>query len=649
MKRIETEILVIGGGATGTGIAWDAALRGFKVVLIEKRDLTHGTTGRYHGLLHSGGRYVVKDPVSATECIHENRILRKTHAHCIENTGGFFVVTPEDEGPYPDKFLEGCRATGVDCAEISVSDALRREPLLNPAISRVFEVPDGSADSFLATHATAQAARHAGAQILIYHELTDLLIEGGDGSRRVVGAQVRDVAKGLDVEIRAQMTINATGAWAGVVTQMAGVAISVVPGKGTMVAMNHRVLNTVVNRCKMPADGDIIVPVHTVAIIGTTDERVTDPENLRIEPWEVNLMLEEGDKLVPGLSKARVVRAWAGVRPLYQEDYAGASRDATRKFALLDHQERHAIGGFITITGGKWTTFRLMAEKTVDLAAQHLGPRKPCVTATTAVPGADQGNYWLGHRLHEVEEKTLQSELVCECELVTRGMLENAARQNPLLTLDDLRRDVRLGMGPCQGGFCTYRAAGIIHELGKAGVWEGDAGHQTHAAEEWDVAYIQSPARNVSRSGSVGDRPQQGGGSVGDQPQQGGGSVGDQPQRGGGSVGDQPQRGGGSVGDQPQQGGGSVGDQPQQQVMPPLFSPNLLLRDFLQERWKGVVPILWGRQLKQERLDELIYMSVMNADHLPDGQLASPVTDFYHFDTTPTREPSQRDEMEVQK
>ena len=128
MKRIDTEILVIGGGATGTGVAWDAALRGFKVVLIEKRDLTHGTTGRYHGLLHSGGRYVVKDPVSATECIHENRILRKTHTHCIEDTGGFFVVTPEDEGDFPDKFAAGCVATGVPCNEISIAEALRREP-----------------------------------------------------------------------------------------------------------------------------------------------------------------------------------------------------------------------------------------------------------------------------------------------------------------------------------------------------------------------------------------------------------------------------------------------------------------------------------------------------------------------------------------
>ena len=100
MNKISTDILVIGGGSTGTGVAWDAALRGFRVVLVEKRDLTHGTTGRYHGLLHSGGRYVVKDPQSAVECIEENRILRRTHTHCIEDTSGFFVVTPEDEGDY---------------------------------------------------------------------------------------------------------------------------------------------------------------------------------------------------------------------------------------------------------------------------------------------------------------------------------------------------------------------------------------------------------------------------------------------------------------------------------------------------------------------------------------------------------------------
>jgi len=596
MRQIQTEVLVIGGGSTGTGVAWDAALRGFRVVLVEKRDLTHGTTGRYHGLLHSGGRYVVKDPRSAEECIAENRILRKTHAHCIEDTSGFFVVTPEDEGDFPDRFKAGCATTGVPCAEIPVAEALRREPMLNPRISRVFEVPDGAADSFLATHATAQAAQQAGATILVYHEVIELTTSGSDGDRRVTGARVRNVATGEEIFIGADMVINASGAWAGRIAAQAGVEVKVIPGKGVMLAMNHRFVNTVVNRCKMPADGDIIVPIHTVAVIGTTDEKVTDPELLRIEPWEVELMLEEGEKLVPGFARARVLRAWAGVRPLYQEGYSGASRDATRALTLLDHRQRDGVSGFLTITGGKWTTFRLMAETTMDKACEQLGTRRPCTTATTPVPGVEQGHYWLGHRLHEVEEHRLQGNLVCECELVTRAMVEHAARANPTLTLDDLRRDVRLGMGPCQGGFCTLRAAGILHEMAArkqetqpaAGNGHAEAAHGL-PQEEWDVAYLQSPGHTAlqsalqdGESAAQSDRP------------------------------------------------GTT-----KASRMPLSSPNLLLRDFLQERWRGLTPILWGQQLKQERLDELIYLSVLNADHLPQEGEQSPLSEFWRFDTTP--------------
>ncbi|MBI5653683.1 MAG: anaerobic glycerol-3-phosphate dehydrogenase subunit A, partial [Chloroflexi bacterium] len=165
---------------------------------------------------------------------------------------------------------------------------------------------------------------------------------------------------------------------------------------------------------------DIIVPIHTVAVLGTTDERVADPEHLTIEPWEIELLLREGDQLVPGVSRARFVRAWAGVRPLYQEHYNGASRDATRDLTLLDHQARDGVAGLLTILGGKWTTFRLMAEITLNKACEYLGAQKPCITAQTVVPGVEHGPYWLGHRLHEVEENYLQSELICECELVTR-------------------------------------------------------------------------------------------------------------------------------------------------------------------------------------------------------------------------------------
>ncbi|MCP4426226.1 MAG: FAD-dependent oxidoreductase, partial [Chloroflexi bacterium] len=359
MKQIKTDILVIGGGATGTAVAWDAALRGFKVVLVERRDLTHGTSGRFHGLLHSGGRYAVKDPHGARECIRENQILRRTHAHCIEDTSGFFVVLPEDEGEFPEQFIAGCAEVGIPCAEISPAEALRREPMLNPRLSRVFEVPDGSADGFLAAHATANAARQAGADIRTYHRVDDLIVEGGAGDRRVVGAKVVNEMTGETVEIHAAMTINATGAWSGRIAQMAGIEVAVLSSKGTMIAVNHRIVNTVINRCKMPSDGDILVPSHTVAIIGTTSVTVDEPEPLRIEAWEVEKMLAEGDKLVPGLSQMRILRAWAGARPLFQETYDGGGRDVTRKLALLDHEAREGVAGLLTITGGKWTTFRL--------------------------------------------------------------------------------------------------------------------------------------------------------------------------------------------------------------------------------------------------------------------------------------------------
>lgn len=526
MRNIETEVLVIGGGATGTGVVRDAAMRGFKSILVEKRDLSHGTTGRYHGLLHSGGRYAVKDPEAARECIEENIVLRKILPHCIEDTGGFFAVTPWDDPDFGDVFMKGCQETGVPCEEISISQMLKEEPLLNPEIARCFRVPDGSADSFLASESTALSARQHGAQVLNYHEVKQLILD--DSKSKVVGAVCHDLVKDEDVTIYADMVVNAAGAWVGKIAKTIDVEVRVVPGKGTMVAIAHRVINTVVNRCKMPSDGDIIVPVHTVAIIGTTDVAVADPEHFAIEPWEVQLMLDEGEKLIPGAKHMRMLRAWGGVRPLYQETAVADTRDITRAYTLLDHSKRDGIDGFITITGGKWTTYRQMAEVVVDRVCEKLGTERECRTHLEVIPDPQEeprtgkGHYWLGSRLARTEKDIKYGQLVCECELVTRADVEESILEWDAKTFDDIRRDMRLGMGPCQGGFCTYRAAGILHTLRQ----------------------------------------------------------------------------------------------------PPVEETNVALRDFLQERWKGLMPILWGSQLKQERLDELMYLSVLNADHLP-GEKAS--------------------------
>lgn len=534
MQQITTDVLVIGGGATGLGALRDLAMRGIRTILVEKGDLTHGTTGRYHGLLHSGGRYVYKDPQSATECAEENAILRRIMPQYLEDTSGFFVTTPWDDPDYGDVFLKGCHDTGVPVQEISVAEALRREPKLHPKISRVFEVPDGAADSFMSAYGIANSARQYGGQVWNYHYVIDLVCE----NERVVAAIVEDLRTGEHKRIAATYILNAAGAWAGKIAGLAGLNVNVMPGKGTMIAMNHRMVNTVINRCKKPDDGDILVPIHTVAVIGTTDIHVPDPDVFSIDPEEVIFLMEEGEKLVPGFSQYRALRAWAGVRPLYKEEGVSSNRDVSRAYKLLDHKERDGVDGMISIVGGKWTTYRLMAEEIVDVIAEQLGVTAPCRTAEEIIPDPEGIGqlYWLGHNLAHVEHEDSYGDLVCECELVTRKQVIDSIKISGAANLDDIRRETRLGMGPCQGGFCTYRAAAI-----------------------WDEVKGEPMKDRLGRSlGNVYN--------------------------------------------------------------------GALLRHFLQERWKGLTPVMWGDQLRQARLDQLIYIDTMGVDLLPDQLAHKPET-----------------------
>jgi glycerol-3-phosphate dehydrogenase len=210
------------------------------------------------------------------------------------------------------------------------------------------------------------------------------------------------------------------------------------------------------------------VPIRTVSVIGTTDAQVSHPDELPVTRQEVDAMLADGEVLVPGFKRARALRVWAGVRPLFKDarQDVSSTRDVSRSHALLDHRERDGITSFLTITGGKFTTFRRMAEDTVDAMCDQLDDRRTCRTHAEPLPDSeDRRSYKLGARLAQREQDLHSDQLVCECELITRSRLETAILRRRTFDLDDIRRTLRLGMGPCQGGFCIYRAAGIMHSL----------------------------------------------------------------------------------------------------------------------------------------------------------------------------------------
>jgi glycerol-3-phosphate dehydrogenase len=483
-EALECQLLVIGGGSTGAGVAWDAALRGFQVILADRGDLATGTTGRFHGLLHSGGRYAVRDTSSARECARENEILRRVATESIEDTGGLFVSTPQDDPEYADRFLAGCGEAGIAVEEISPREALRREPRLNPKVRRAFSVADGSIDSWKLVWGCARGAEQLGARILPYHPVTALLREGD----RVVGGRLRDLRSGEDVEVRAECVINAAGAWSGQIAKMAGCEVGVRPGKGVMVAINHRLANCVVNRCNMPGDGDIVVPSHSVSVIGTTDTPVEDPDDIEPTAEEVAKMMTAGDILLPGFSQARALRVWSGARPLLPKAAVGSGDDraVTRSHTVLRHAERDGVAGLVSIAGGKLTTYRLMAKDTVDAACAELGVERTCTTAETPLPGSTGSNYYrLPDHLADFEKGRADNPLVCECELVSRSDLLAAARRNPKVQIDDLRRVLRIGMGPCQGGFCAFRTAAILHGQKEYGRSQANAALRAFAQERW--------------------------------------------------------------------------------------------------------------------------------------------------------------------
>ncbi|WBT59686.1 anaerobic glycerol-3-phosphate dehydrogenase subunit A [Kosakonia oryzendophytica] len=477
------DVIIIGGGATGAGIARDCALRGLRAVLLERHDIATGATGRNHGLLHSGARYAVTDNESARECIAENQILKRIARHCIEPTDGLFITLPEDDLVYQGQFIDACLQAGIPAQAISPQEARRMEPSVNPTLTGAVRVPDGTVDPFRLTASNMLDAREHGAKILTGHEVCGLIRNG----ETVSGVRIRHATSGETLELHASVVVNAAGIWGQRIAEYADLRIRMFPAKGALLILDHRINQHVINRCRKPADADILVPGDTISLIGTTSTHIdyNDIDNTRVTPQEVDILLREGEKLAPVMAQTRILRAYAGVRPLVASDDDPSGRNVSRGIVLLDHAQRDGLEGFITITGGKLMTYRLMAEWATDAVCRKLNHSAVCTTASAPLPGSkepteqalrkiislptplrgsavyrhgDRTPAWLGSDRHN-------RSLVCECEAVTAGEVQYAVENLNVHSLLDLRRRTRVGMGTCQGELCACRAAGLLNRL----------------------------------------------------------------------------------------------------------------------------------------------------------------------------------------
>ena len=371
---------IIGGGGTGAALAYDLALRGFSVTLVEKGELTSGTTGRHHGQLHSGARYAVGDRSIARECMEETLVLRRIVPDAVEYNGGIFAALSDDEADYASTFIAACQESGIPAREVPVIQALSWEPALNPAARRTVWVPDGAFDAYRVPLSFFAAARRLGAVIRPFIEAVG--IDATTGRARAI--IVRAAGSAREERIECDYIVSAAGAWAGSVGSLAGLDVPITPAPGTMVAVRGRVADMVLSRLAPPGDGDIIVPQRGLSIIGTTQRRVDDPDVILPNDDDVRFLLSRADELAPGFSSRAVHAVWAAARPLAGRT-SGDGRNISRDFMVLDHAPE-GVAGMATLIGGKATVLRAMAQKAADHVCTVAGFDEPCRTRDFVLP-----------------------------------------------------------------------------------------------------------------------------------------------------------------------------------------------------------------------------------------------------------------------
>jgi glycerol-3-phosphate dehydrogenase len=500
------DVCVIGGGATGLGVAVDAASRGFSTLLLEQYDFAKGTSSRATKLIHGGVRYLQQGNIKlVTEALHERGILRRNAPHLVSDQS--FIVPNYKwwEGPY---YGLGLKVYDWMAGELGLgkSRRLSREEVLAEAPTLDAEglrggvlYHDGQFDDARLAISLAKTAAGQGAVLLNYCSVRGLLKEAG----RITGVTAGDQLSGESFPVHATVIINATGVFTDSILRMddPGAEPVIAPSQGVHLILAKEFLpGKAAILVPHTDDGRVLfaVPWHDRIIIGTTDTPVSEPTiEPRAQEAEIDFILTQiGRYLQKVPTRKDILSVFAGLRPLV--------RSSSKKTAELarDHLILVNGSGLITITGGKWTTYRRMAEDTVNTAIQRGGlPESECVTETLKIHGWDgsdrtriaelvAANPGWGEPLHH-NLPYIRAEIVW------------AAREELCMTVEDAlsRRTRSLLLDATAAMECAPLAAALLAaELGRDESWQTQ---QIKAFRELAQNYLPDPIPTLHSTNST--------------------------------------------------------------------------------------------------------------------------------------------------
>jgi glycerol-3-phosphate dehydrogenase len=402
LKRAQTEsfdVVVIGGGVTGTGVALDAASRGLSVCLVERRDYAAGTSSRSSKLIHGGLRYLEqKDFGLVREALHERKTLIQDVApHLVRPAPFLLPLRKHYERPYIGAgvllydILAGRNSAVPHHSHLSKARCMETFPSLNPdALVGGIQYYDAQIDDARHTVVVARTAASFGAALLPGVAVERILVENG----RAVGVEVTDRESQHGGEtpapfaIRGRTVVNATGVWTSELERSAGVPnpLQVTASKGIhIVVPRHRIDATTAMILRTDRSVLFLIPWGDRWLIGTTDTPWShDLDHPSASQADIHYVLYWANTMLrSNLTHDDVVGVYSGLRPLLS---GGAT--ATTKLSR-EHAVNRAIPGLVSIAGGKYTTYRLMAADAIDALKPDLGTLPPSPTATIGLLGAD--------------------------------------------------------------------------------------------------------------------------------------------------------------------------------------------------------------------------------------------------------------------